>query len=478
MVCSCAVLQPDLHEHVARRLTHPDVPDRRLDRQHVDPGRGAGARLVTILDVDHRHLALALVGADVGDGRTRTVHGRRCHSARDTSVLRAPSDRSCGVDGRYRGDLAVDPDRNVHRHQVPGPDPVHRRHAHPHAAVRGGIVGDAVRAVDGFAAGEVLRSVDLAEVTLPPSLRELAVDVVQSVARHRVADLALARRVLVGLVVRDLAAGRRVEDPLRVSVGDDEQQLLRLVDLDQRAGVGAGLRALGDARHHGRRLRTERAVGGEAVVLLERHHRLLRGEVIVAVGVLHPEAEFEQPPLGPLGRPAAATPDRLDRRVGDRHRRRDRRRGGGVDVVVVVVDVVVLVVVLVDVVVGGNVVVWWWLLDRGRHRRARHRSGRASGQSQHASREQEPHAFCLHDCRNATEAPPLNPVTSPTFPRRSVTVSITSVLRWAGTTCQYTDASPGSSHQIVSAYLTPLVRRVASCGWVTSDGQASSEPIG
>ena len=29
-------------------------------------------------------------------------------------------------------------------------------------------------------------------------------------------------------------------------VGDEEQELLGLVDLDQRAGVGAGLRALGD----------------------------------------------------------------------------------------------------------------------------------------------------------------------------------------------------------------------------------------
>ena len=82
--------------------------------------------------------------------------------------------------------------------------------------------------------------------------------------------------------------------------------------------------------------------------------------------------------------------------------------------VVVVVDVVVLVVVLVDVVVGGSVVVLVVVLCSivGGHGRARDGDGRASGQSQHASRDQEPRAFYLHDCSNATETCPLNQVTS------------------------------------------------------------------
>jgi hypothetical protein len=70
-----AILQSDLHEALACGLPHRRVPDRSFDRQHVDPRRGAGPRLVTILDVDHRKLSHALERADVGDGGAGSVHG-------------------------------------------------------------------------------------------------------------------------------------------------------------------------------------------------------------------------------------------------------------------------------------------------------------------------------------------------------------------------------------------------------------------
>src|SRR4029079_18385110 len=34
----------------------------------------------------------------------------------------------------------------------------------------------------------------------------------------------------------------------------------------------------------------------------------------------------------------------------------------------------------------------------------------------------------------------------------------------------------GNSNQMVSAYLTPLVRRLVRCGWVTSEGHARRSP--
>src|SRR5262249_3248537 len=216
------VLQTDLHEHVARRLAHGRVPDRGLDREHVDPGRGTRPRLLEVLDVDHRHLTPALVGADVGDGRTRTIqHGCPFTRSTRTTFSSAPGAAARFRRGLVGRDLAVHPDRDVHRHQVPGPDPVHRRNAHANAAVRRRTVRDAVRPVHRFTPGEVLRAVDLGEVAVPPTLLELAVHLVQPGAGDGVADLTLPGRVLVGLVVRDLAAGRRVEDPLGVAVGHE-----------------------------------------------------------------------------------------------------------------------------------------------------------------------------------------------------------------------------------------------------------------
>ena len=76
---------------------------------------------------------------------------------------------------RTRSAAVVDPDRGIHRHQVGVPDPVHRRNTDTNAAVRGRVVRDAVRAVYGDATDEVLRAVDLAEVTFPPSFGSFAV---------------------------------------------------------------------------------------------------------------------------------------------------------------------------------------------------------------------------------------------------------------------------------------------------------------
>src|SRR6185295_20415912 len=106
----------------------------------------------------------------------------------------------------------------------------------------------------GGAAGEVLGPVDLTEVAGPPAFGTLAIDLVEAVGCDRDALDGLTGCVLVLLLVRLAVAGRRVEDPLRASVDDEEQQLLRLVDLDESAGVGARLGPFGEHRHPSRRL--------------------------------------------------------------------------------------------------------------------------------------------------------------------------------------------------------------------------------
>ena len=108
----------------------------------------------------------------------RRLHrgGRRSGRIRGQCAARARvDDRRAGADDRTvrrcccRSTRRA-PNREAQRHDARVPDEVHRRDRHPDAAVRGGVVGDAVRAVHGDATDEVLRSVDLAEIALPPAL--------------------------------------------------------------------------------------------------------------------------------------------------------------------------------------------------------------------------------------------------------------------------------------------------------------------
>ena len=115
--------------------------------------------------------------------------------------------------------------------------------------------------------------------------------------------------------------------------------------------VGARLGPFGEHRHPARRVLAEHAIGCEVVVLLERHHRLSRGEAVLAVGVLHPEPELEQPPLGLR---------RVGRRSACPRRTIGSAAGGmmlGSSVVVVVVSATVVVVSATVVVVSATVVV-------------------------------------------------------------------------------------------------------------------------
>ena len=126
------------------------------------------------------------------------------------------------------------------------PDEVHRLHGDPHAAVRGRVVGHAVRAVHGDAADEVLRPVDLPRSPSHQPSRPLAVDVVQPVGRERDALDSTSPGVFWSVSTYALpVAGRRVEHPLRPAVDDDEEQLAGLVDLDEGAGVGPAVGLLG-----------------------------------------------------------------------------------------------------------------------------------------------------------------------------------------------------------------------------------------
>ena len=200
-------------------------------------------------------------------------------------------------------------------------------HRDPHAAVRGRVVRDAVGAVDGDAADEVLRPVDLAEVALPPALRALPVDAVQAVGRDGDALLDLARRVLVLLLVR-LAVGRRgVEDPLRATVDDEEQQLAGLVDLDQRAGVGRRPGLLGGARQRrGRGARRRCRWSSDPSYFWNAITACFVVRPYWPSAHVEPEVEVEQALLDACGLAAAA---RADGRERGRRRRRSARRSAG-----------------------------------------------------------------------------------------------------------------------------------------------------
>ncbi len=62
-----AVDEPDLHEAVARRLTHRRGPKRLDDRQNINAGRRRRGRFVDRLDEQHRQLPLALELAQIAD---------------------------------------------------------------------------------------------------------------------------------------------------------------------------------------------------------------------------------------------------------------------------------------------------------------------------------------------------------------------------------------------------------------------------
>ena len=88
-----AVGESDLHEAVTRGLSHRGVPEVAFDREHVDPGLGAGGGLVGVLDVDHGQLADTLQGPEISDGAAGAVHGsrlRRGLRAGDTGLVANP----------------------------------------------------------------------------------------------------------------------------------------------------------------------------------------------------------------------------------------------------------------------------------------------------------------------------------------------------------------------------------------------------
>ena len=169
-------------EAEALRKLHPPTetePDIELDgwvMQRRCPHRNAD--LSVFGEVDGCELVCTLHGwrFDLETGKCLTTAGHELRVRRARSSGASPT-RSAARGARVarvvrrRSVGAVHPDRDAHRHQVGVPDEVHRRDRHPHAPVRGRVVGHVVGAVHGLAAAEVLRPVDPCRGRPPTSPR-------------------------------------------------------------------------------------------------------------------------------------------------------------------------------------------------------------------------------------------------------------------------------------------------------------------